>query len=506
MHVLDWTVVCGYFLVMVAIGWWSHRRVRNVKDFYTADGKMPWWLAGISHHMSGYSAVMFVAFAGVAYTDGVTVYFWAFATIGIGVGIGSWVFAARWNRLRSRLGVASPLEYLAQRYNIPTQQALAWSGSLLKVFDVASKWFAVAVLLNSFAGVPLTLGILITGTVTLLYCTAGGLWADALTDFGQFLIQGLAGIVMLTVVLGELGGISGLWTVWDRLPEGHLSPTTSEYTTVFLLVYILVKTLEYNGGMWNLAQRYMAAPDTHAAKRGAMLSSGLYLVWPLVLMFPMFAAPLIVPGLDDPTTSYAVMVTSLLPVGLVGLVLAGFFSHTMAMVASDANAISSVVTRDMLPVMWRRARAFTETESLRAARIATVSFILLSMFVATQAQNLGGVLSIVVSWVAALMGPISIPLLLGMLPWFRRSGSRAALVSWAGGLLTYALVYYVLDSSQTVIVVTPILVSLALYSALGWFLPETSARTDEIIETIGRADDDDTGGSGSPSEGSVVTV
>ena len=70
--------------------------------------------------MSGYSAVLFVAYAGVAYTSGITVYFWGFASIGIGVGIGSWLFAGRWNRLRSKLGVSSPLEYLAKRYNIPT--------------------------------------------------------------------------------------------------------------------------------------------------------------------------------------------------------------------------------------------------------------------------------------------------------------------------------------------------------------------------------------------------
>jgi hypothetical protein len=44
--------------------------------------------------------------------------------------------------------------------------------------------------------------------------------------------------------------------------------------------------------------------------------------------------------------------------------------------------------------------------------------------------------------------PISVPLLLGMLPWFRRCGPRAALTSWAGGLLSYALVYYVLQASQ----------------------------------------------------------
>src|SRR3954462_15487883 len=125
MHFLDWTMVSLYFALMVGIGWSSHRPVHDVKDFFTAGGKMPWWLAGISHHMSGYSAVLFVAYAGVAYTDGITVYFWGFASIGIGVGIGSWLFAARWNRLRSKLGGAPPLGELGQRAKVGPPPGLA---------------------------------------------------------------------------------------------------------------------------------------------------------------------------------------------------------------------------------------------------------------------------------------------------------------------------------------------------------------------------------------------
>ncbi|NED86922.1 Na+:solute symporter, partial [Streptomyces sp. SID11233] len=82
-----------------------------------------------------------------------------------------------------------------------------------KVADIAAKWFAVATLLNVFAGIDYNLGILITGVITLVYCTIGGLWADALTELGQFVIQGAAAIVMIVVVLHKLGGISAVWTM-----------------------------------------------------------------------------------------------------------------------------------------------------------------------------------------------------------------------------------------------------------------------------------------------------
>ena len=146
MHAFDWLVLVLYFLVMIGIGWWAKRRVKNAADFFTAGGKMPWWLSGISHHMSGYSAAVFVAYAAIAYTTGFALYVWWAVGITIACGVGAVLFAPRWPRLRQRLGIISPLEYLTIRYNVPTEQVLAWSGAGLKIFDVAAKWAASAIL------------------------------------------------------------------------------------------------------------------------------------------------------------------------------------------------------------------------------------------------------------------------------------------------------------------------------------------------------------------------
>jgi Na+/proline symporter len=484
MTALDWTVLVGYFVLMVLIGIWSRTKIKTVVDYFTTGGRIPWWLSGISHHMSGYSAVMFVAFAAVAFNYGITVYVWWAVSIGVGVGIGAFVFAARWNRLRARHGVVSPLEYLARRYNLPTQQALAYSGAALKVVDIASKWVAIAVLLNGFTGVPIRWGILITGVVTMLYATLGGLWADVLTDFGQFVIQLAAGIAMFVGVLNHLDGVPTLWMMWDQLPPGHGDALNGPYTTVFLVAFLFIKTFEYNGGMWNLAQRYMAAPSGSAAKRSALLSSGLWLVWPLILFIPMCAAPLLVsPG--KPEQAYVELAQLLLPTGLIGLVLAGFFSHTMAMVASDANVISSVITRDLAPVLVARVRLLSEAGALKFARITTFTFVTVSMLIAIMTNGQGVVLKIVVDLVAATMGPISIPLMLGLLPWFKRSGARAALASWAIGLVVWAIVKWGIESTDTTLVVAlPLATSLVVYVGLGLLLPERRPEVDELVDSL----------------------
>lgn len=495
MDLLDWLVVGGYFVVMVAIGMWAKARIHDSRDFFTAGGRMPWWLSGISHHMSGYSSAVFVGYAAIAYTQGFVLYVWWALGITFAMVVGSFLFVPRWPRLRQRLGIISPLEYLRIRYGIPTQQLLAWSGTALKVFDVGAKWTATALLLNVFAGVPLPIGILLTGGVTLVYSTIGGLWADALTDMGQFLIQLVAGIVLFVAVLGALDGIPTIWTLWDRLPEGNASLFNGQYTALFVFVYLLINTLSYNGGTWNLAQRFIASPTGSTARRAALFSAALYLVWPLVMFFPMWAAPVLLPGLAEPDQSYALLTQQLLPAGLVGLVLAGLFSHTMAMTGSDANAISSVVTRDIIPAVWKRGRALDTRTELVIGRISVFAFIALSMVIALTADSFGGVLGLIILWFGGLVGPIAIPMLLGMLPAFKRCGPVAAITSWAVGLAVFALTRYGFDDAisqltpdqaTAVQVGGPVVCAIIVFVVIGLVAPWHNAESDELVDAISR--------------------
>ena len=493
MAVLDWLVVAAYFVVMLLIGFYAKSKISDASDFYVAGGKLPAWLVGISHHMSGYSAAVFVGYAALAYTTGFAVYVWWALSITVACSIGAWLFAPRWPRLRLRLGIISPLEYLATRFNVPTEQLLAWSGALLKVFDVAAKWVASAILLQVFAGLPMVWGILVVGGVTMVYSTVGGIWADVLTDLGQFLIQFLAAIVLIVIVMVKLGGISSLWTMWDQLPAGHALPFNGDLTMWFFLAYCVISTLSYNGGTWNLAMRMIATEDGASARRSMIFSGVLYLIWPLVLFVPMWAAPIFLPGLADPEQSYALLAQQMLPAGLIGLVLAGMFSHTMAMTASDANAISSVVVRDIIPVLRRDRGYLPERSELFMARLTTFLFITLSMGIALTADSFGGVLGLLIAWFGALVGPIAVPMLLGLLPAFRRSGSAAAITSWTVGLVIFALNKYVLAgpiaelgtaTEQSLTVSAPVICSIIVFIVYGFIRPVRREEVDELVESL----------------------
>lgn len=467
MELADWVVLGLFFILLLSIGIISYQRVKNSGDFFVAGGKLPWWLAGVSHHVSGYSGVVFVGYASLAYTHGFSIYIWWALTVAIGTFVGAFLIAPRWAELREKSSIQSPTEYLANRYNLPTQQLIAWSGVLLKLFDIGAKWAAIAILLNGFTGLPFYVGIWLAGGISLMYLTLGGLWADTWNDFAQFVVQIIAGITMLVIIIGEFGGVSETLNAWERLPSGNQQLFNEPYTIGFALSFLFINFLSYNGGTWNLAMRYISSPSGANAKKAAILSSLLYLIWPLILFVPMWMAPILLPDLVNPETSYAVLAKTLLPNGLIGLVLAGMFANTITMTASDSNTVSSVITRDILPVLSKRFKNLDAINGLRLARFTTFSFTFLTLLIGLNSEAFGGVLGLIISWFGALVGPVAIPILFGLLPVFRHSDAKAAIVSIIGGFLAFVLTKYYVDA-QVIQLAAPISTAFVLYTGIGY--------------------------------------
>jgi Na+/proline symporter len=469
MQLLDWVILSIYFVILLSIGLWAYSKVKNSADFYTAGGKLPWWLSGVSHHVSGYSGAVFVAYAGIAYTHGFTLYVWWAFTVAIATLLAAFFIAPRWARLRQFANIQSPTEYLLIRYNFKTQQIIAWIGTIIKVFDTGGKLAAIAVLLNVFSGASITFGILLVGLVSLIYITIGGLWADVWNDFSQFIVQIVAGITMFVIIIMNSNeGIESVITMWEKLPEGNSNFFNDPYTVGFAFTMLLINFFSYSGGTWNLATRFISSSSATVAKKAGILSSILYLIWPLILLYPMFAAPLFLENLSDPTLSYGLMAKKYLPTGLLGLVLASMFANTLSMTASDSNTVSSVICRDILPNLFSKFKNLPREKELKLARTTTFCFTLLTIVVALNASKFGGVFGLIVTWFAALLGPISIPVILGLLPAFKRSGSVAAIGSIIGGLVVFIILKSIDEKSLALEMGGPILASLFLFIVLGF--------------------------------------
>ncbi len=66
----DYVVIFGYFIVVLLVGLHFRKKQKAAKDYFAGGHQVPWWLAGISHYMSSFSAFTFIAYSQIAYTYG----------------------------------------------------------------------------------------------------------------------------------------------------------------------------------------------------------------------------------------------------------------------------------------------------------------------------------------------------------------------------------------------------------------------------------------------------
>src|SRR5690606_22151931 len=144
--------------------------------------------------------------------------------------------------------------------------------------------------------------------------------------------------------------------------------------------------------------------------------------------------------------------------------LAGMFANTMSMTTSDANTVSSVISRDILPTLFKRFRKLSQRDGLRLARIATFTFTFLTLVIAVENQRFGGVLGLIISWFAALVGPVSVPTMPGLLPSYNHADSTAAIASIIGGVIAFVHTTSVFDVGLALEAAPPV------FTAAGMFI------------------------------------
>ncbi|MBW7892768.1 MAG: Na+:solute symporter, partial [Chitinophagaceae bacterium] len=309
-----------------------------------------------------------------------------------------------------------------------------------------------------------------------------GLWGVIVTDLIQFIVQLLGSVVMFILVMERLGGTESLTGIWKELPPEHSQLFNDPYTAGFVGVMFFLYFLSYNGGGWSLATRYISSPSEREASKAARLSGILYLIWPLLLFFPMWATPLILPGLEDPSTSYGRLMLEILPQGMIGLVIASLFAATMGMTSSDVNTIAAVITRDILPIVSKKYS--NDKRPLRTARITTFVFTLATLVIALNYERFGGVLGLIVNWFGALLGPTALPLLFGLLPAFKSCGPKTAILSIVAGLVTFIITKNIELNSLTLEVGLPTIVAAIIYVTVGLTTKKAPEKVNNMLEAL----------------------
>jgi SSS family transporter len=431
----DYIVIIGYFLVVLCVGLYFNKRQAASRDYFAGGHQVPWWLAGISHYMSSFSAFTFIAYSQIAYTNGwvAITLFWVTTPACI---IGGLVFARRWRRAR----VITPVEFLEKRFNAPMRQLFAWAGIPVKIFDDALKIFATALILSASVGIEIKTAIVACGAVTVTYTLLGGLWALVVTDYVQFLMKIAAMLLLLPLAVWRAGGPAH---ALRGLPPGFLHPTGGPYGWTYILSFTLLVIISYNA-TWALAQKYYSVPDERSASKAAYFSAALNFVGTPLMLLPAIIGRKLLPDLiaqHRTADTYVLLVLELLPVGMVGIIVAAMFSATMAAISADLNAIASVLTRDFyLRILSPKA---TETTLVRTGRLFTLGLgtvvVGLSLWVALSHQE--SLFHVMVTAFGLLLAPTMLPVLAGLtVRWLTWRGALSGfLVGLATGIGTLAI-------------------------------------------------------------------
>lgn len=450
---IDYLVIALYALLMVRVGFYVLRFNRGAAEYFRGGSRIPWLVAGLSCFMSGFSAWTFTGAAGVAYRSGV-------AAIGLYIGnalsflLGYFVFAQRWRRTR----ITTVMEYLSDRFNPATHQVFSWSIIFFQLFTSASTLFGLALFVSAACGFPVRWTILGAGALIVFYCVLGGLWAVVVTDFLQASILMPFCLVLVVMSLMRVGGASGLiHSLPVEMKTMHLS---GEFGWIYLVSWTIMVSFGYNTSA--MAQRYFSVDDERSARKIALLCCGLFFVGAFIWFIPPMAMRVVYPTLpalrmtlpNPSEAAYAVASLTLLPHGLIGVMLAAMFSATMANLSAQFNLKSAILTKDMYQALLRKDAG--EHELLVVGWITTLLVggitTVIAVVMAASGQSVFQVMLTFNTLMSLAYGP---PALLGLV--VRRTPPWSGLASFFTGLILGILGAFVYHWSliQQVAIIIP---------------------------------------------------
>lgn len=401
MQLLDYVTISLFTLGILIIGVSFSRSGKDVKNFFTAGGAVPWWINGLSLFMGFFSAGTFVVWGSIAYSHGMVAITIQMTMCLAGFLVGTTI-APKWHKT----GVTTAAEYIRLRLGIKVQKMYTYLFLFISMFTTGSFLYPVAKIVEVSTGLPLESCILLLGGISILYVTIGGLWAVIVTDVLQFVILTAAVLIVVPLSIHRIGKVS---EVIENLPNNFFNAFNADYTVVFIVAFCLYNFF-FLGGNWSYIQRYTTVRTAGDSRKVGMLFACLYLLCPVLWMIPPMAYRIINPelsGLAD-EGAYLLMCKEVLTPGLLGLMLGGMIFATASSLNGTLNISASVFTNDIYKLLFPKTK---ERDLMLIARFSTIGFGILAIIVALLIPFMGGIVNVVIS-VAALTGvPLYLPII-----------------------------------------------------------------------------------------------
>lgn len=441
----DIAVITLYFISLAFIGWYFSKKQKTSDDYFKGGGRIPWVIAGLSIFGTALSAITFMAIPAKAYaTD------WSYMLFNSGIVLVVPIIVSLFIPFFRRLNVTTAYEYLEARFNPLVRILCSLAFILFQIGRMGVVLLLPAIALNVVTGFDILLCISLMGILSLFYTFMGGIEAVAWTEALQVVVLLGAAITVLVIVGLQLPENFGV-TVTSAFDAGklHLGSTAFDLrqpTMWTVLIATFFTNITTYGTDQTIVQRYLTTSSEQEARKGVYVNAALTI--PATLLFFLTGTALwafyrcnpeeLSMAVRDGDAILPWYISTQLPSGILGLIIAGLFAAAMSTLSSSMNSAATAFVTDI----YRKYSHTTPNEqaSLRTARLSTLILGLIGvgfalMMASWEIKSLWDEFSKILG---ILLGGLGGLFLLGITT--RRANAFGALCGIAASIITQILV------------------------------------------------------------------
>ena len=438
LETLDWFVLAAYFFALILVAVWVVvQKNKNTEDYFLAGRNVGWFVIGASIFASNIGSEHVVGLAGTGFESGTPMahyelHAWIVLLLG-------WLFLPFY----IRSGAFTMPEFLEKRFDSRSRWFLSLFSLVAYVLTkVSVTIYAGGIVVSELLGIPFWYGAIGVVVFTGIYTVIGGMKAVIYTETLQAIVLILGSIIITYLGLQEVGGWNELRNIVIAESPNHFNMwrpmTDPDFPWTGLLFGGTIVGVWYWCTDQYIVQRTLAANNIKIGRRGAIFGAYLKLLPIFIFLIPgiiAFALSIKDPAvfsIEKADRAFPMLVKTLLPVGLKGLVAGGLMAALMSSLASVFNSCSTIFTIDI----YKKLRPLeSEKKLLNIGKIATTIIVILGIVWIPIMEKIGGgvmyqYLQNVQSYIAP---PVTAVFLLGII--WKRVNAEAAITTLLAGLI-----------------------------------------------------------------------
>ncbi|MBK8501790.1 MAG: sodium:solute symporter [Saprospiraceae bacterium] len=274
MSILDWIILCGTLLLIVAYGIWKTTGSKNINQYLRGNQEAQWWTIGLSVMATQASAITFLSTPGQGYADGM-----GFVQFYFGLPIAMVILCVTFIPIYYKLKVYTAYEFLEGRFDLKTRSLAAFLFLVQRGLGAGITIYAPAIILSTILGWNLNLTNLIIGLLVITYTVSGGTRAVNVTHKYQMLVIFVGMFIAFFLLISYLpAGVSFTDSLKVAGATGKLKTVDfsfdwdNRYTFWSGITGGLFLMLSYFGTDQSQVQRYLSGKSINESRLGLIFN------------------------------------------------------------------------------------------------------------------------------------------------------------------------------------------------------------------------------------------